>query len=178
MDIVGIVEQQLNMEGLRELYKVDRTAQALFDNLARRVNNSREQNVDQLERSLAKDGVEASRRDITHVLKQLQQAGCGEYIVGRKGHPSRFRWDVEMVAVGRYAAGISTNIDRGLPNGDEGTQTETGADGRLPASSHEFTHGFQLRPDLLVSFRLPADLTSSESVRLADFIKTLPFDEK
>lgn len=81
-----------------------------------------------------------------------------------------------MVAVGRYAAGMSTDIHRGLPNGDEDAQTEMGADGRSPASSHEFTHGFQLRPDLLVSFRLPADLTTPEAARLADFIKTLPFD--
>ena len=173
---MGITEQQLNIEGLRGLYSADKTARALFDNLARRVNNSREQNVDQLERSLAKDGVDASRRDLTHVLKELQQAGCGEYIVGRKGHPSRFRWDVEMVAVARYAAGISTDIDRGLPNGDGDTATEIGADGHPHASSHEFTHGFQLRPNLLVSFRLPADLTTSEAARLADFIKTLPFE--
>jgi hypothetical protein len=167
------------MQGLRELYKADKTAQALFDTLAKRVNNSREQKVDQLERSLANDGVEASRRDITRVLKALEHAGCGEYIVGRKGHPSRFRWDVEMVAVGRYAAGISTDIgqvDPSLPSEDEDISAEVGPDGRSAASPREFTHGFQLRPQLPVSFRLPADLTTAEAARLADFIKTLPFD--
>lgn len=171
--------EKLHKEGLRVLYKTDKTAKALFDTLAKRVNNSREQRVDQMERSLANDGVAASRREITRVLKALEDAGCGEYIVGRKGHPSRFRWDVEMVAVGRYAAGISTDIGQvspGLPTEDDDISAEVGSDGLSAASPREFTHGFQLRPDLPVSFRLPADLTTAEAARLADFVKTLPFD--
>jgi hypothetical protein len=169
MDIDEIAEQQLNMGALRELYGTDKTARALFDNLAKRVYNSREQSVDQLERCLEKDDVEVSRRDITHLLKELQRAGCGEYIVGRKGHPSRFRWYVETVDIGRRAAGIPSDIGHGSPNGGQ-------VDGDSPASSDEFTHRFQLRPDLLVSLRLPADLTTPEAARLADFIKTLPFE--
>lgn len=176
MDTAELAEQQLNMDALRELYSADKTARALFDNLAKRVYNSREQSVDQLERNLDKDGVEVSRRDITHLLRELARAGCGEYIVGRKGYPSRFRWNVETVVIGRYAAGISTDIGHSSPNGGDDTLAEKGADGYPPPSSHEFTHGFQLRPDLLVSFRLPADLTTPEAARLADFVKTLPFE--
>jgi hypothetical protein len=176
MHIDEITEQQPNMGAVRELYSIDKTARALFDNLAKRVYNSREQSVDQLERCLEKDGVDVSRRDITHLLKELQRAGCGEYIVGRKGHPSRFRWYVETVDVGRRAAGIPSDIGHGSLNGDEDTLAETRADGDSPASSDEFMHRFQLRPDLLVSLRLPADLTTPEAARLADFIKTLPFE--
>jgi hypothetical protein len=39
-------------------------------------------------------------------------------------------------------------------------------------------HQFRLRRDVRVSFRLPADFNSAEASRLADFIKTLPFDRK
>lgn len=170
------MEQQLNMEAIWELYSTDKTARTLFDNLAKRAYNSREQSVNQLERCLEKDGVEVSRRDITHLLKELQRAGCGEYVVGRKGHPSRFRWYVETVDVGRRAAGTPSDIRHGSPNGVGDTLVETRVDGHSPANSDEFTHRFQLRPDLLVSFRLPADLTTPEATRLADFIKTLPFE--
>jgi hypothetical protein len=40
-----------------------------------------------------------------------------------------------------------------------------------------FVHTFQLRSNLTVSFRLPSDLRPTEAGRLADFIRTLPFDE-
>jgi hypothetical protein len=82
-----------------------------------------------------------------------------------------------MVAVGRYAAGQPTvieEVDPGTP-----TEEEAGDVADAPSSdgAHELTHTFRLRPDLPVSFVLPIDLTTSEAARLADFIKTLPFDE-
>jgi hypothetical protein len=35
---------------------------------------------------------------------------------------------------------------------------------------------FTLRPDLVVAFELPRDLSGREASRLADFIRTLPFE--
>ena len=37
-------------------------------------------------------------------------------------------------------------------------------------------HSYRLRPDFIVQIELPADLNAREAERLADFIKTLPFE--
>ncbi|MGH9344687.1 MAG: hypothetical protein ACRD19_13120, partial [Terriglobia bacterium] len=39
-------------------------------------------------------------------------------------------------------------------------------------------YAFPLRPNLKVELELPIDLSFMEASRLADFIKTLPFDRK
>jgi hypothetical protein len=161
---------------LRKLYQTDDAARAVFDHFARRERNWKEQNVDRLLRNIAKEGSQASRSDVVRVLKSLEKAGCGKFIVGRGGHPSRFRWDVEMVAVGGYAAGQPTvieEIDPGTPTEEEAERVSES----LPSRGvQEITHTFRLRPDLPITFGLPVDLTAAEAARLSDFIKTLPFD--
>lgn len=163
---------------LRGMYQEDKTARALFDHLAKRVYNYREQKVERLLQSLTGEGLQTSRGDITRVLKELERARCGEYVVGRKGHPSRFRWDVEMVAVGQYAAGTSTDIgevDPGTGSEDDVSSSEP-EPAQTADTSRQFTHRFPLRSDLVVSLDLPVDLTAKEAARLADFIKALPID--
>ena len=48
--------------------------------------------------------------------------------------------------------------------------------------SHEFEysieHGFQLRPDLRISIKLPQDFTAKEGERLAGFMRQLPFADE
>jgi hypothetical protein len=38
-------------------------------------------------------------------------------------------------------------------------------------------HEYRLRPDFTAEIELPEDLTTREALRLADFLKTLPFVE-
>ncbi len=170
---------KIDTKRLRELYKRDPAARDIFDHLAGRVNNYREQKVDRLVHTLGDDGSHATRGDVTRVFKELERAGCGKYVVGRKGHPSRFRWDVAMVAVGHYAAGGTDAIeelDASAPS-EEDVPANAESNGSAPDPQPHYTHTFQLRPALAVSFALPADLMTLEAARLADFIKTLPFEE-
>ncbi len=164
-------------EGLRQLYRSDGAAKALFDHLARRERNRNELPVDRLALNIATEGSAASRSDVVRVLKALEQAGCGKYVAGRKGHQSRFQWHVDMVAVGRYASGQATVINEIHPatSGEEEVLDAQDAPADSANGSGELTHGFQLRPDLLVSIGLPTNLTPAEAARLADFIRTLPF---
>jgi hypothetical protein len=165
---------------LRKLYSTDETAKAMFDHLARRERNWKEVVVDRIMLNIGNEGFQASRSDVVRVLKALEKAGCGKFVVGRAGHPSRFRWDVEMVAVGRHAAGqpaVIEQVDPATPSEEEVIQTETVPEGPSSNGVRELAHAFRLRPDLPISFKLPVDLTATEAARLADFIKTLPFDE-
>lgn len=74
-----------------------------------------------------------------------------------------------MVEVGRYAAGqpaVIEEVDPETPT-EEDVESSPASDGSVRAQVRELTHGFQLRPDLPVSFKLPEDLTPVEATRLA-----------
>ena len=99
------------------------------------------------------------------VFRKLESFGCGSFKVGRKGHQSRFEWDVKMVGVGQAAAGETEQVEEVSPE-------EAGEENR---GNSLFKHTFRLRPDQSVTVELPADLTSQEAARMARFIETLPF---
>src|SRR5690606_27511620 len=103
-------------------------------------------------------------------FKQLAEANCGEFVVGRKGHSSRFEWGVGLVSVGRVASGQLNQVER-LADVELSRELDDGAD----AEPDELNHRFKLRPDFEVDLRLPRDLTTAEAGRLADFARTLPF---
>ena len=76
--------------------------------------------------------------------------------------------------MGKAAAGGSQSVEEIQPVDDDGNVDEEIAE--TPEGSIE--HRYQLRPDRQVLLVLPADLTAREAGRLAEFIKTLPFDAK
>ena len=108
-----------------------------------------------------------SRGDVIWVFRKLDSFGCGSFKVGRKGHQSRFEWDVKMVEVGQAAAGETEQVEEVSP---EEAGEENGGNSL-------FKHTFRLRPDQSVTVELPADLTSQEAARMARFIETLPFQD-
>jgi len=111
------------------------------------VNN--ETSVDELERKLSDSTV--GRQDIIAFLKQLANAGFGNFKNGRRGRPSRFVWSkgIERAAAGSVAT--------------RGNRVDT------------LGHEYRLRPDYVVRLELPADLTPREARRLGDFVSTLSF---
>lgn len=119
-------------------------------------NGRQEVDVDTLTRELLEKHKKVVRRpNLIAALKRLEEAGVGRFIVGRRGRPSRFRWNEEPQA----AAG---HVGR--------------RDERSPAPVCLVRHRFVLRPNLTVEFDLPEDLNRAEARRLAQFIETLPFE--
>jgi Protein of unknown function DUF262 len=56
------------------------------------------------------DGHTFLRRDIIALFRKLQELGCGQFVEGRRGWPSRFVWSAGLTSVGRAAAGESQPI--------------------------------------------------------------------
>jgi hypothetical protein len=161
---------------LQRLYGSDSSAKDVLDHLAGRERNWSETTVDRLARNVWNEGSSASRADIIAALRGLEDAGCGRFIVGRGGYPSRFQWHVGMVEVGRRAAGRPAVIEQVDPEAPSDIDGEPESPGEQPTQRvRDITHAFQLRPDMLVSITLPADLTPTEAVRLGGFLRTLPF---
>lgn len=153
-----------NQKELQTLYNESGAAKAILDHFASRERNWSETTVDRLRWNLEQDGHGISRGDVIETFRRLENLDCGRFIPGRKGHASRFKWSVGLVAVGQAAAGESVKIEPTPAN----TPSEPPDD--------LLEHRFRLRKAVDVSFRLPADLKAAEAARLAAFIQTLPFD--
>ena len=128
--------------------------------------NRAETTVERLQSNLLAEGHELSREQIIDFYRELESVGCGSFKAGRRGWSSRFLWTVEMVSVGRAAAGEAEDTEQITD------QTELDKGDEVATHSHTFL----LRPALEIHFELPTDLTTIEAQRLGTFLGTLPFN--
>ena len=152
---------------LKDLYNSDSVARGFLEHVAARERNQGETSVDRALQILRNGGADVSRQQIISVFRGLETCGCGEFVAGRHGFPSRFVWSTAMISVGRAAAGEQEEVEQ-LPTEDE----------ELNRGDSWLTHSFQLRPQMTLEIDLPANLSSKEAQRIARFIETLPFDDE
>jgi hypothetical protein len=154
----------VNIQTLQTMYEEGGVVAYIFDYFASRHKGSSVTKTDRLLQILYQQGQAISRSEAIQFLRALEEAGCGRYVEGRRGHVSRFEWFVNLIAVGEAAAGTQPTTGQmfepdDLDNVDEDL----------------LRHEYRLRPELVVCLDLPHDLTPSEAGRLAEYIKTLPF---
>jgi hypothetical protein len=160
------METMPTTEPLRQLASSDQCARAFFELAARRERNQTITNVDRALTNLENAGHEFSRQQLLSVFKALNDLGCGEFKVGRRGWPSRFEWSTGIISVGRAAIGEQETVEQIEVTADDGLDTET----------DWLTHTFHLRPSVEVELELPMDLSPNEARRLTQFIDSLPFE--
>lgn len=148
----------MNIEELTEAYRRNGAVKAICDEMASR---DRNQNETKLHRILHLLGEDIKKADVIAGFRALEDAGCGRYVEGRHGWPSRFVWEVKSLDVA------------GAAKGERSPEPSSGE--AAGADLDMIEHSFVLRPDLTVSFELPDDLTQRESARLAAFLQALPF---
>ena len=160
------IDESVDIEAIKSLYVSSEPARAILDYFASRRNDSTISKIDRIQKVLIQQGVSLDRRHIVEFFRSLEAAGCGRFISGRKGHPSRFEWAAGLVSVGKAASGEVAEV--------EAVDEELEAEDDDPDEG-TITHSFVLRPGLSVTLDLPNDLTPIEAQRLSDYIKTLPF---
>ncbi|MEA2559563.1 MAG: hypothetical protein QOH06_1067 [Acidobacteriota bacterium] len=155
----------MNEQMLKTLYAKDNVAKAFFDHMAARKRNQAETKVDRVLVVLANEGL--SRGDVVELFKGLEEVGCGQFVIGRRGWPSRFVWSVSSLAASHLATGeVALMEDVTADSAEESEEAD------------EFlSHTFNLRPDLPITLDLPADLSVKEAERLALFVRSLPMEE-
>jgi hypothetical protein len=94
------------IDKIRALYKVDANAQALFDWTAQRERDATSTNIDRIRSQLG-----ISRGEAVALARRLEEAGCGQFIVGRRGQKSRFLWSYSCISLGRAAAGEAAELE-------------------------------------------------------------------
>lgn len=164
---------------LRNLYQTDDVARRLLDNLANRQTDRRVTPA-----SRAAVLADASHGEIVALLRKLDDIGAGEFKVGRRGSKTRIEWLYSQRGLGQAARGEAAQpekIDEVDPDELEDSEADVETAGETSDEVGEddglIAHSFQLRPDLRLSIRLPADLTSKEAERLAGFIRQVPFGD-
>jgi hypothetical protein len=116
----------------------------------------------------------AWKKESLDFFRKLESFGCGKLIMGRRKQKTRLQWGA-CGAIAVAKAFLSEDIGVGtsgqsvsqLGDSDSHPQSET------PFGFHR--HKFLLRKDMNVHFTLPLDLSKEEANRLAEFIRSLPF---
>jgi hypothetical protein len=164
-----------HLQNIRRLYSENSTAKAAFDYFASCERNRRATTVDRLLQGLQARGNGVSYGEVKDFLLELARLGCGKYIIGRRGHPSRIEWSVGLVSLGQAAAGNRLQIEEFVEDNTEQQQVEDSK--TVMEQVADMKVSYPLRPNRNVELILPKDLTTREAHRLAEFIKTLPFDD-
>lgn len=94
------------VEAVQTLYEEDPNAKKMFDWTATLRRDATMTTIDTISRELG-----ISRKASVALARELEDAGCGEFIVGRRGSSSRFKWAHSRVSLGRVAAGETEEIE-------------------------------------------------------------------
>ena len=95
------------VQAVQTLYDQNLHAKQLFDWTA---SLQRDATATTIDRITQVQGI--SRKAAVSLAKELNGAGCGEFIVGRRGSPSRFEWSYSRVSLGQVAAGETEEIEK------------------------------------------------------------------
>lgn len=98
--------QPATVKAVQALYETSPHARKLFDWTASLKNDAAETT---LERLMSVLGI--SRKSAVVLVHELEEAGCGRFIVGRRGARSRFEWKYSRVSLGQVAAGETEEIE-------------------------------------------------------------------
>ena len=158
---------------LTALYRDDPSAKAILDYFSTRKKAMRVSSVDRIGYKS-----KVAYAEVVRVFKELANAGCGQFLNGRKGYKSRMEWEYSLVSLGLVAKGeaaIPEPIDLSSLDEEEDDLVAMPADD-VEDEDGMLSHVFQLRQDMPLHFNLPPDLTAREAERLATFIRSLPFE--
>lgn len=93
------------IQEIQKLYQESEDAKSLFEYLSRRTNDSSESKVTVLAN---RAGLEYSAT--LNLMRFLAELGCGDLILGRKRHPTRFRWSYSLRSLGETAKGVTEQL--------------------------------------------------------------------
>ena len=124
------------------------------------------------------------RQNVVAFLKDLEQWKLGDFKAGRRGYDSRLESPISLRKIGQTARQADRKEASDVADVSEDSEDihcKSGNDALPPNSNgiphrQNLTHQFLLRPNYLLTVKLPVDLTRAEANRLAEFVKSLPFD--
>lgn len=141
-------------------------ASAIFDYLATRQRHTSALTVDRAVKAVPG----TTKSEMISVFRELEKIGLGVLLLGRKGGKTRLSWSVAPTDIEKARTGELDPIPLSVDDSDEFDEDEDENEEGL------ITHTYRLRKDLLISIKLPEDLTDKEASRLGQWLATVPFD--
>jgi len=173
----------MNTKKLEQLYKSNSIIRGILNFLAERKQNSNVISLKRIRFHLKNRDVEVVWEDLVKACRALEDAGCGVFIRGSRGYPSRFAWEEKTTLLLDYATGAiayepaeadADEDDEDVEEDNEGDEEEE--DDESGEEDDNLTlHTYVLRPELVIHFILPTDLTKHEANRLSQFVDSLSF---
>ena len=184
-----------HIDQLRRLYNTNPAARAILDMLAARERNATVTKVETAHANIVARGTSCGFYEVVRALKELAELGYGKFKAGRKGHKSRIEWAVDVVSLGQVAAGVRSDIQTlnvgNLEDTDDQFAHDATTSAQVPISSSTIQPDargqqrpslkrivFPIRRDLDMELLIPHDFGQKDAQRLADFVKTLAFDDR
>ncbi len=162
----------MSIDKLRTAYQVNELVALICDELANRSNNQRETKLLRMLGIVNADREHSVRHGLLiAAFRELEDCECGEYIEGRRGKKSRFKWNPKYGSLNTCKAAQGEAVEEAPANeaADEGVEDD--------ADSEVLDHYFNLRADYQLELTLPVDLSEPEAERLATFIRSLPLED-
>lgn len=94
------------IRAVREMYRSDEIARRLFDWLASCSRDAAATTIDRIGWVLR-----VNRGEAVALAKRLEEAGCGDFVLGRRGQKSRFRWKYSRISLGQVASGEAEEVE-------------------------------------------------------------------
>ena len=104
---------------VRALYREDPDAKQLFEWAASRRRDVTETSVDRMIQKLR-----IHRSTAIGLARKLEEAGCGDFVVGRRGSQSRLRWAYSLISLGKAAAGETEDLEEAYDPVSEEEETD------------------------------------------------------
>jgi len=89
----------VNFAGLRAAYQEDELVRLVIDHFASRENNQTVTKIDTFVGVLERAGTPAPKSTIVRAFRRLDALGVGRFIVGKRGHATRFEWQEKSLSV-------------------------------------------------------------------------------
>jgi hypothetical protein len=153
---------------LRKLYLgEDEDYRSFFDIAAQRQRRRWATDVESIRTMLMEKTTESARI----VAKEMRRIGVGKFI-----NNQRVEWFFRLDTIGQVARGDHDDLlDKQAEANANNVSKLQELDDESPDEDY-LSHAFRLRLDKTITVNLPSDLTVTEADRLADFVKSLPFN--
>jgi hypothetical protein len=172
----------LNLSSIRSIAKDSEESQTIFNSLAERKRTRKITDLRQLQYKLLDEGAKLTKEDVMKTFKALEDAGVGSIIIGRKGKPTRFKWNYSIKRVAK--AGVPTKLKKNEPlkvsskkmNASEFSERVKGI---IPLALAEnsflavISTTVKIRPNFSSKIELPLDLKKEDIDELTKILYSL-----
>jgi hypothetical protein len=134
------------VQAVQALYEKSADARKLFEWTASLKKDAAETSIERIMSALG-----ISRKAAVTLAQDLAEAGCGNFIVGRRGARSRFSWLYSRISLGKVAVGEATDIDPVSPDLETIAEEEAEISNTPPltiaSAKEQLALSLKIRPD-------------------------------